>query len=248
VNDGTSPTTHTSSGAKAATARKSEPGRRKSVCHPDPSQWIRTAAPLLSLPTAQASVADVAVTADRPCSPGDGTRLQCVPSQCSMTAPEPPPPTAQASLRLVAVTPRRTAECAGVGTTSQRVPSQCSTNAGGRGPVSKFEGPPTAHASSGASAATACNSAPGTTTLGATFQTTAQAPAEARAEEPSAASRPATSTAPDTAAKAERRLTHGAYAPANACRVADGTRTRDHRDHNPELYQLSYRHREVTPG
>jgi hypothetical protein len=25
--------------------------------------------------------------------------------------------------------------------------------------------------------------------------------------------------------------------------VADGTRTRDHRDHNPELYQLSYRHR-----
>ena len=24
--------------------------------------------------------------------------------------------------------------------------------------------------------------------------------------------------------------------------VADGTRTRDHRDHNPELYQLSYRH------
>jgi hypothetical protein len=28
--------------------------------------------------------------------------------------------------------------------------------------------------------------------------------------------------------------------------VADGTRTRDHRDHNPELYQLSYRHRE--PG
>ena len=26
-------------------------------------------------------------------------------------------------------------------------------------------------------------------------------------------------------------------------RVADGTRTRDHRDHNPGLYQLSYRHR-----
>ena len=26
--------------------------------------------------------------------------------------------------------------------------------------------------------------------------------------------------------------------------VADGTRTRDHRDHNPELYQLSYRHLE----
>jgi hypothetical protein len=25
--------------------------------------------------------------------------------------------------------------------------------------------------------------------------------------------------------------------------VADGTRTRDHRDHNPGLYQLSYRHR-----
>jgi hypothetical protein len=25
--------------------------------------------------------------------------------------------------------------------------------------------------------------------------------------------------------------------------VADGTRTHDHRDHNPGLYQLSYRHR-----
>jgi hypothetical protein len=24
--------------------------------------------------------------------------------------------------------------------------------------------------------------------------------------------------------------------------VSDGTRTRDHRDHNPELYQLSYAH------
>ena len=29
-------------------------------------------------------------------------------------------------------------------------------------------------------------------------------------------------------------------------RVADGTRTRGHRDHNPELYQLSYRHRAPT--
>ena len=28
--------------------------------------------------------------------------------------------------------------------------------------------------------------------------------------------------------------------------VADGTRTRGHRDHNPELYQLSYRHRART--
>ena len=28
-------------------------------------------------------------------------------------------------------------------------------------------------------------------------------------------------------------------------RVANGTRTRDHRDHNPGLYQLSYRHREA---
>lgn len=27
-----------------------------------------------------------------------------------------------------------------------------------------------------------------------------------------------------------------------AARVADGTRTRDHRDHNPGLYQLSYGH------
>jgi hypothetical protein len=32
--------------------------------------------------------------------------------------------------------------------------------------------------------------------------------------------------------------------------VANGTRTRDHRDHNPGLYQLSYRHRARTwyPG
>ena len=30
--------------------------------------------------------------------------------------------------------------------------------------------------------------------------------------------------------------------------VADGTRTRDHRDHNPGLYQLSYRHREAGTG
>jgi FAD dependent oxidoreductase len=29
-------------------------------------------------------------------------------------------------------------------------------------------------------------------------------------------------------------------------KVADGIRTRDHRDHNPGLYQLSYRHREET--
>jgi hypothetical protein len=28
--------------------------------------------------------------------------------------------------------------------------------------------------------------------------------------------------------------------------VADGTRTHDHRDHNPGLYQLSYRHLELT--
>ena len=34
--------------------------------------------------------------------------------------------------------------------------------------------------------------------------------------------------------------------PAGDARVADGTRTRDHRDHNPELYQLSYRHRART--
>ena len=31
---------------------------------------------------------------------------------------------------------------------------------------------------------------------------------------------------------------HGAYG------VADGTRTRDNRNHNPGLYQLSYSHRE----
>src|SRR5262249_20569819 len=38
--------------------------------------------------------------------------------------------------------------------------------------------------------------------------------------------------------------THGAgdRAPTGEAQVADGTRTRDHRDHNPGLYQLSYRH------
>ena len=30
-------------------------------------------------------------------------------------------------------------------------------------------------------------------------------------------------------------------------RVAEGIRTPDHRDHNPGLYQLSYRHREIAP-
>ena len=33
---------------------------------------------------------------------------------------------------------------------------------------------------------------------------------------------------------------------ARSERVVDGTRTRDHRDHNPELYRLSYRHRAGT--
>jgi hypothetical protein len=28
-------------------------------------------------------------------------------------------------------------------------------------------------------------------------------------------------------------------------KVSDGTRTRDRRDHNPELYQLSYAHQAV---
>ena len=46
------------------------------------------------------------------------------------------------------------------------------------------------------------------------------------------------------------RAAGGAAPPAASDRrpgtrgVADGTRTRDHRDHNPGLYQLSYRHRE----
>jgi hypothetical protein len=30
-------------------------------------------------------------------------------------------------------------------------------------------------------------------------------------------------------------------------RVSDGTRTRDRRDHNPELYQLSYAHQATAP-
>ena len=42
-------------------------------------------------------------------------------------------------------------------------------------------------------------------------------------------------------------LSYGAWlssiVDAGTERVADGIRTRDHRDHNPGLYQLSYRHR-----
>ena len=39
------------------------------------------------------------------------------------------------------------------------------------------------------------------------------------------------------------RVAESQRAPATLFRrVADGTRTRDHRDHNPGLYQLSYRH------
>ena len=34
----------------------------------------------------------------------------------------------------------------------------------------------------------------------------------------------------------------GATPSVPAHRVSDGTRTRDRRDHNPELYQLSYAH------
>jgi hypothetical protein len=36
--------------------------------------------------------------------------------------------------------------------------------------------------------------------------------------------------------------------PAGDARVAEGTRTPDHRDHNPGLYQLSYRHRAARTG
>ena len=36
--------------------------------------------------------------------------------------------------------------------------------------------------------------------------------------------------------------------PARQAQVADGIRTRDHRDHNPGLYQLSYRHHAAAKG
>jgi hypothetical protein len=38
------------------------------------------------------------------------------------------------------------------------------------------------------------------------------------------------------------------YVRRHFTKVADGIRTRDHRDHNPGLYQLSYRHREAATG
>ena len=49
-------------------------------------------------------------------------------------------------------------------------------------------------------------------------------------------------TANDTLAAEMRK----ALFPGLSEEVADGTRTRDHRDHNPGLYQLSYRHRAET--
>ena len=59
------------------------------------------------------------------------------------------------------------------------------------------------------------------------------------------ARREAASAAP----RAVRREQHGPAQPARASKqVANGTRTRDHRDHNPGLYQLSYRHREADTG
>ena len=48
-------------------------------------------------------------------------------------------------------------------------------------------------------------------------------------------------TAIDTLAQMRKALF-----PGLSEEVADGTRTRDHRDHNPGLYQLSYRHRAET--
>jgi hypothetical protein len=49
-------------------------------------------------------------------------------------------------------------------------------------------------------------------------------------------------------AKLERmhKALEGGFALCSDKGVADGIRTRDHRDHNPGLYQLSYRHREPT--
>jgi hypothetical protein len=41
------------------------------------------------------------------------------------------------------------------------------------------------------------------------------------------------------------RDVHGTRGPTE---VADGIRTRDHRDHNPGLYQLSYRHHAAAKG
>src|SRR3954469_16165581 len=57
---------------------------------------------------------------------------------------------------------------------------------------------------------------------------------------------------PEPAICCKKSLERAATAPVSdpRCRrrtrwVAEGTRTPDHRDHNPGLYQLSYRHREV---
>jgi hypothetical protein len=43
--------------------------------------------------------------------------------------------------------------------------------------------------------------------------------------------------------RARAYSTSGVRGNGLATGVADGIRTRDHRDHNPGLYRLSYRHR-----
>ena len=62
-------------------------------------------------------------------------------------------------------------------------------------------------------------------------------------------SRPSTErcsgSSPGSVCRAEL-VRNGAATRPRCLEVADGTRTRDHRDHNPELYQLSYRHRAGT--
>jgi hypothetical protein len=62
-----------------------------------------------------------------------------------------------------------------------------------------------------------------------------------RARKPMASSATARS-----ASRPEQNAKRGRNAAPLSLEVADGTRTRGHRDHNPELYQLSYRHRART--
>ena len=56
-------------------------------------------------------------------------------------------------------------------------------------------------------------------------------------------SRREASSCPTDSRAIMRKTRNGAIC-SRSLRVSDGIRTRDRRDHNPELYQLSYAHRE----
>src|SRR5438046_1991115 len=83
------------------------------------------------MPTAQASLAEIATTPNRSPAPRPGTMLHCAPSQWKITVCAPPwrVPTAQASFAEDAETARNPMPLIlGLGTMVQLAPRQCSVN------------------------------------------------------------------------------------------------------------------------